>query len=609
MRIQGIIHQQISQLKWHILACVWLVMALPIENTIISIIKKEDISVGGIIFLSIFFIPLLAGLIACADVQADLDEKRYIFWRSKPVNVKYLMTIKYFVGLFITFFILACPVIFGIIAINFSNESLKSSGLAVSFLLFLLLSTMTYSLCFMANVFIRNTARSWLVGMLITGFLFVFPFLLPFNYRDYYRLFDSRSFFIIIMPSAAIVAFILSLLAAQHDWHLKTNLKNLLWVIAGLLFVLTLLFSSQVANIKVLEEKDVTSLAMEQYPFNYVGNKIMFQKQFFINTDDNKISFSDIGGGVKNFEPYENMMIDGYNINRIYPWNEAIIKQVGDNIYSFAAYGYGNNVNGKQIYEKLYLRCQTLIDRTWTQISEIDLSAFLNNSDSPLVSMKLLDNNLYVFIRKKSLVVVDTTNPDDLKITDTWDNNLPLASVYLGYREKQSTIPLLPINNLDIEDRIKLSIDWNYNYENFYGDSIVDEVNGKISFFLDDYSGGLLCYDVVRWDKKNIYCQKRTSRPLTVLEEVVGQQSWRRLIYIKNGRLYWWGSHTLIVFDIRTNQKITKLGHFVRMDYNIDDLAVSDDGNILLYMSLLTKVNGERNYLQKKYLCLLEAPK
>jgi len=88
MRISGIIHQQICQLKWHLLACLGLIMVLPIEEAIVIHKAGGGFFSDSMTFAAILFGPLLAGLIACANVQGDLNEKRYIFWRSKPANVK-----------------------------------------------------------------------------------------------------------------------------------------------------------------------------------------------------------------------------------------------------------------------------------------------------------------------------------------------------------------------------------------------------------------------------------------------------------------------------------------------------------------------------------------
>ena len=45
MRVSGIIHQQICQLKWHLLACLGLLMVLPVEEAVVNL-KAGD----GLIF-------------------------------------------------------------------------------------------------------------------------------------------------------------------------------------------------------------------------------------------------------------------------------------------------------------------------------------------------------------------------------------------------------------------------------------------------------------------------------------------------------------------------------------------------------------------------------
>ncbi len=93
MRVSGIIHQQICQLKWHLLACLGLLMVLPVEEAVVNLKEGDGFFSTAMTFPVVFVGPLLAGLIACANVQGDLNEKRYIFWRSKPANIKLLITL------------------------------------------------------------------------------------------------------------------------------------------------------------------------------------------------------------------------------------------------------------------------------------------------------------------------------------------------------------------------------------------------------------------------------------------------------------------------------------------------------------------------------------
>jgi len=124
MRIRGIIHQQICQLRWHLLACIGLIMVLPIEEAVVSYRAGQGFYSVGLAVGAITFGPLLAGLIACANVQGDLSENRYIFWRSKPANVKALMTLKFFVGLILSLAVIACPLVFAVVSTALCGENL-----------------------------------------------------------------------------------------------------------------------------------------------------------------------------------------------------------------------------------------------------------------------------------------------------------------------------------------------------------------------------------------------------------------------------------------------------------------------------------------------------
>ena len=112
MKILNIIHQQIAQLKWHILACFGLVMVLPLEEAIVNLKDGDGFYVSNMIIPTMMISILLAGLIACSNVQADFKERRYTFWRSKPINAKLFIVLKYLTGLFAAMFIMGSVVVF-----------------------------------------------------------------------------------------------------------------------------------------------------------------------------------------------------------------------------------------------------------------------------------------------------------------------------------------------------------------------------------------------------------------------------------------------------------------------------------------------------------------
>jgi hypothetical protein len=599
MRISGIIHQQICQLKWHLLACIGLVMVLPIEEAMVSFRAGDGFVSEGMVYASLVFSPLLAGLIACANVQGDLDDRRYIFWRSKPANINLLITLKFFTGLAAFLFVVDCPLVFHLLTSIISKHWDSENKMFFKYYATtpILIAIMTYSLCFACNVVVRKTARAWLIGMLIGCFLLVFPFLLPLNLTDFLNdimfLTFGLSLGLILVSS---VAFVFALLAAKYDWHLKTNLKGLLWVVAGLAFALLLLFSSQIANIKVLKEKEVVSSPEFDFgrpSIDNVGEKLIFWGRSYIQANKGDISLSNISEspdyGIRNYTP----RMEGYFIQS-YPNEGQLYKIAGDNIYYIVLHAYyrkedqGYLPPNNRIFEKVYLRSYKHTDKSWMLVCELDISDFLTGPKRWVrTAMRFIDNSLIACVNN-SYILLDATNPEELKIIDKKSDALKR---YLPFsykaRVKELSIPLVPIEEISMEERIRLSIDLNYSFYNsnnrIYESSIVDVHDDKFAFFFVDLED-VARFDVTGWDKEKIYCTFSGSRPFTILEAFTTSYHFDYSNIVKNGKLYSYNRDTLMVFDVRSKSKIRKLGHFVRMDYHIEDIKVLEDGNILVCM-------------------------
>lgn len=612
MRVSVIIHQQICQLKWHLLACLGLIMVLPIEETIVNLKAGDNSFTSGMTSLAVMFGPFIAGLIACVNVQGDLDEKRYIFWRSKPANVKLLITIKFFTGLIASLLIIACPLVFAFLCkIIWDSEDID-----IYIPLPILISIMTYSLCFACNVVVRKTARAWLIGMLIGCFLLVLPFMLPLDFKDFVSdvmIWSWGPYLAIILITPA-AAFVFALYAAKHDWHLKTNLKSLLWVGAGLVFTLLMLFSSQVANIKVLHEKEDEFSGFRGsrlWPkIENFGEKLIFKGRSCINIYENKITLSNINEDmyyrIYNMPPN----LEGYYV-KIYPGDGMIYKNVGNDIYSFNIHAYCRSEkqgpSQKTFCDHVYLRCYKHDGKDWMPVCELDISDCLTNRiDILRMAMRLIDNRLIAFVND-SCIILDATDPGEFKLIDKM---LDVLQKYRPYtykdRKEEFAIPLVPVEGIELEERIKLSIDMNYRFS--YGDneiyesSIVDVQDRKFSFFCANYDD-VVRFDVTHWDDEKIYCKFSSSRPFTILESMTTSQRHNYSAFVKNGKLYSLQNDTLMVFDVRSKSKIRKLGHFVRMDYDIEDMAVLENGNILLSVQwdpedfVINRLKGRKYYL------------
>lgn len=149
--------------------------------------------------------------------------------------------------------------------------------------------------------------------------------------------------------------------------------------------------------------------------------------------------------------------------------------------------------------------------------------------------------------------------------------------------KQRSVISLLPIDGIDIKERIRLSIELHYEIyidrNRNYGSSVVYIDGDRISFFhVSDK--GVKRYDVTGWDDEKIFYKLSVERSFSMLERF--PISWFKKSFVNNGKLYAYSDRQLIVFDVRFSDRIRKLGHFVRADCNIVDVVVLENGNILM---------------------------
>jgi len=615
MRTAAIIHQQICQLRWHLLACLGLIMLLPIEEAAVNMHAGAGFHSIGMAVAAIMFSPLLAGLIACANVQGDLSEKRYIFWRSKPASVKKLMALKFFVGLVLALAVTACPIVFAVVSSALCGKDLDDPPLKYYVPIPIIVAVMTYSLCFGCNVLVRNTARSWLIGMLLAGFVLVFPFMLPLGFKDIVSDVGLRAwgFYPATILVISVAAFVFALYAAQHDWHLKTNLRGLLWAGTGLVFLMLILFSSQVANIRVLDEKEVEiESGWRPFSLDKVEGKPIFQGRSYVNSNESNISLDRF---IDKSHPGITRRLrrrTGNRYLRIYPEAGGLYKKAGDDLYVLIIHSYHRREKKNNIYEKLYLRNYKLTSGSWKQANELDLSDCLTGETNYLrVAMRLIDNTLVVCV-KNSFVVVDVTDPAEPKQIDKKLDVLSgIKSLRYEDRQREFSIPLVPVEQISAEERIKLSIDLRYRFSyldnDIYESSIVDVHDGKFAFFPVSEQD-VARFDVLRWDEEKVYCRFASARPFTILEGMTGTSYSGYSTLVEDGRLYCHGSNTLLVFDVRSSSRIRKLGHFVRMDCHIDDMSILDDSNILLSARWTVSSKGGRSRERKKFVYLLKNP-
>lgn len=379
------------------------------------------------------------------------------------------------------------------------------------------------------------------------------------------------------------------------------------------MFVLMMLFSSQVANIQVLREREIGAAGWTD--LGYFENRVVFDGRSYVDVRRNRISLSSVVPDPNTGRPWlawgEGSHERQDYIAQAYPDDMGLYKKLGNDVYSLRIYAYFRREGNSRSYEKVYIRAYKFGWQPQPPASEIDISDCVADGINMLrIAARLIDNTLVVCV-DDSCVVVDATDPRELKQIDKKLNVLA-KSTYLEYedRKKIIAVPLVPVDNISMEERIRLSIDLKYRFH--YGEndicatSIVDIHDGKIAFFSVSQRD-VARFDVIGRDDEKIYCKFRLARPFTILEGMVDTFGPHSRVFVKGQKLYAVEDEQLMVFDVRSERTIRKLGHFVRMDRSIEDIAVFEGGKILL-CTHWSEPPEKLRHRERRYLCLLENP-
>jgi ABC-type transport system involved in multi-copper enzyme maturation permease subunit len=601
MNTARFVHQQIFQLKWHVLASIGLIMAVPLEEAVVNLHAGDGFHSSSLTMVTLLLGPLLAGLIACANVQADLDEKRDAFWRSKPVRVWQFIAGKFVIGLILALVIVACPILFMWTTTSLAGgESLRD--VRFIFLVIPLISVLTYSVCFFCNVLVRKTARAWLIGMAIACFALLIPFILPLNIVDLATDLVMEKWVLgsILATTLGLAAlsFMGSITAVQRNWQVHTQLRSLLWGGAGLIFVVFLLFSRQIANIKILDEKKLpedTAIKFERQ-----GGTLAISSRYTVTTRDNAINLKPISAlsqaayrklrsEIQPLEIDKGLQVRQYPYVWQYPYESDVYCQIGTDHYAFRLFVYHQTeevtteegkLRNVRHYKNAYLWCWRHVEGGRVPVSRIDLSEYLNRDASFGGFAARSTEDKVVVLLNGCCLVVDISKPESLVVIE---DKLLKRSFYRG-GVNVGILPLLPAESLDMEDRIRLGLSLSSRYQYRGGDIIINEQSDPISYALVSY-GGIACYEVDKWDDETVTFKRRNERPFTLLETLFGSPYGHGMHpqFIQDGKLYLSSGNKLMVFDV-AGPRIRKLGHFQRASYRygIEDIKVVENGNILL---------------------------
>jgi len=597
MNTARFIHQQVFQLKWHVLACLGLIMGVPLEEAVVNLHAGEGFHSSSLTVVTLFLGPLLAALIACANVQADLDEKRDAFWRSKPVSVWQFITGKFFIGLILTSVIVACPILFMWITTSLTGG--LESLVVVKYLLFVipLISVLTYSVCFFCNVLVRKTARAWLIGMAIACFTLLIPFILPLNIKDVATDLVMVKWFLgsilVATLGLAVLSFMGAIVAVQRNWQIHTQLRGLLWGGAGLIFAVILLFSRQIANIKILDEKHFPEDAQPRFVKIDEKTSLRYysgvQKYCEINTLNHKIELVEhtempqqplLETVLKELDKAKSLApkFDYHPDMKRDPMKQVLYLESGSLRYRFVLSTYyriepfikENGAGGEEhVYEKAYLRSYRMMEGGSVPVESLDLSDYLKPDVRPRMVMRSVEDKA-VALLSETCLVIDISDPQAMAVVESQ----PTGGAYYGPGER---IALIPAESIGIKDRIRLSMELCQDLR--YRRTQIFPTNNDTSDYVTVSKEGIALYRIEKWDEKQIYAKLLDKRPYTFWERMY----WHDQLFIRHGKLYCRLNNRLMVFDV-SGTRIRKLGHYERLSqkYRVATIEVDTDGNILM---------------------------
>lgn len=598
MTVTRVLHQQFMQLRWHLLACVGFIMVLPIQEAIINLRDKDGHFESGLSGISLALAPLLAALLACANVQADMDERRDLFWRAKPVRIGAFVSLKYLTGILLTVVLIACPVLFVLGITRILGESVISTRVYHYLLTIFLLSLLCYTLCFFANVLIRKTARAWLIGITLAGFILFSPMLLSLQFKDISVDIEntlSRTYTILTL-SISLIGVVLIYLACRYNWHIQTNLKGLLWAGTGLAFGITLLLTRQVANIPVLDETArELKLNARTTPYRF-QDQILIPGQKAIKAESGKLMLAplpeDLAADAHRLSFRYHRLHDGDSRSKIciYPrpgWDEyGCLHHYKNQTYTLGLFAHyrqerdtsdqGRKITFVEDFSLHSFKAQQ-------PVGALDLAGTLDSTRHRRYALRAFDDRLLLAVNNE-LMDIQLTEDGSLQLVDH-------KRIQILARPKRTgpfTVPLIPVEHLPIHDRIRMSIDlvfWPvmrdlFNGTSFQQNSLVDINGDSIRFAtIDRYR--ITCYEVIDWDQKVIRCQQLYERRLNWLEASIRHFSH----FVENGKLYTYTDKMVMVFDLRSPHGIRKLGHFQRLhqNFNIQSIRIDGQDNLFVF--------------------------
>jgi len=376
------------------------------------------------------------------------------------------------------------------------------------------------------------------------------------------------------------------------------------------------LFTRQIANIRILDQ--VTTPETFRGKLYTAGDQIIAPGIANVSiSHDNRIQIEPM--------PLSSQpLID--QVIQIYPrqededdlhyrtdgWANNSFYKSGDSIYTYSFDLYFREIEieekKRSEYEKLTLRISQFEGGRFVPQSFVDLSEYIVDKDPPFNLIRRVGDKLILVINR-NILVGQIQADGRLEIIEKKPGQLARYSPHYNPPsfEEAFSIPLVPVERISVEERIRLSIDLNFcSWWGKFDRSQVNIDSEGIFFFLVGNSQ-IGKYKVIRWDDKKVWCRFVENRPFRVLETLLTNYNTDFYEFVRNQKLYVYGDSRLLVFDIRSG--IRKLGHFERITNSggIQDVEVLPDGRILL-STVISRQTEKGDWQTKCYLYVLKDP-
>lgn len=603
------------EIRWFLIAGLGAFVAFPLIEATFHYCRGYGFrsNMGNAIapaFGGVFAIFVAVGL-TCQDLR----DKLTVFWQSRPISIWRWITTKYITGLVVVIVVCTTPLI---MQIQMSKAYYPNRGLD-SLYSFLSCHTFTliliYSLSFVAGCLIRKAAYAAIFSMALTLLVYFLPLLIPplsslsiFNLMEQWPLqivkpstlgpglpwFGEKLRiikipggddcalryniewlrYVIIVLALSAVGIVLSAITVRRNWRLKMEHKFMLWFLGviGLLLLSTLAFQIG-SNMTCLQRINLPAKGFGSvYSITVDGDQgvVLFSDGPFRSSGEDKkyiVSRLDLSKPDVVIEPGVTVAATG-SPGDIRYYMRTVVWSAKNSSY---VYFLLQKIEKEQRWQQTGLSLcvaslETELEKTI--IAEIDILPYISSfAKYDVPKINLYTDKLYVNDGVK-LLVIDVSTPEKPKVIQVLKERFGFEGEGDGWLH----VRLIPAGNMDIQERLKLTLDL------YSGTPWVMASEGKklvtaCRDFIRAYSFTKLNGDIAEFKQVS----QRYPTPLERYLHWYPQQ-----MVVRNGLAYALElRRTITAFDVSRSEQIRRAGHFASPGSGLGAVSILPNGNMI----------------------------